>query len=130
MPSRGKAVGLLVVVFVAGLLAGFGLSRLGLHGPFAPGHPRRGPDSFVQALTRDLDLAPAQQDSVRGILARRAAAMDSLWRDVGPRFETLKSTVRSDIRAQLNPDQQRKYADMNKRFDAKRAEQGGPRERR
>ncbi|MEO8226525.1 MAG: hypothetical protein ABI637_03790 [Gemmatimonadota bacterium] len=84
----------------------------------------------MQALTRDLDLTQAQQDSVRGILARRAAAMDSLWRDVGPRFETLKSTVRSDIRAQLNPDQQRKYAEMNKRFDAMRAAQGGSRERR
>ncbi len=130
MPSRGRAVGLLVVVFVAGLLAGFGLSRLGLHGPFGPAHARRGPDSFVQALTRDLDLTQAQQDSVRGILARRAAAMDSLWREVGPRFETLKSTVRSDIRAQLNPDQQRKYAEMNKRFDAMRAAQGGSRERR
>ena len=74
----------------------------------------------MQHLTHDLALTTAQQDSVRAILSRRRASMDSLWHEVGPRFETLQASVRSDIRAQLTPDQQRKFADMNKRFDAMR----------
>jgi hypothetical protein len=118
MASRGRAAALLIAVFVAGVLAGAGglaLSRGALSGPH-----RRGPDEFVRHLTSDLQLDAAQQDSIRAILARRRASMDSLWHEVGPRFETLQASVRSDIRSQLNPDQQRKFADMNKRFDAMR----------
>ncbi len=117
--SRGRAAALLIAVFVAGLLVGAGglaLSRGGFSGP----RRHHGPDDFVQHLTHDLALTTAQQDSVRAILSRRRASMDSLWHEVGPRFETLQASVRSDIRAQLTPDQQRKFADMNKRFDAMR----------
>lgn len=119
MASRGRAAVLLIAVFVAGLLVGAGglaLSR----GAFGGARRHRGPDDFVQHLTQDLTLNRAQQDSVRAILSRRRASMDSLWHEMGPRFETLQTSVRSDIRAQLNPDQQRKFADMNKRFDAMR----------
>lgn len=119
MASRGRAAALLIAVFVAGLLAGAGGVALS-HGAFGGSRRHRGPDDFVQHLTHDLALDKAQQDSVRAILTRRRASMDSLWHEVGPRFETLQASVRSDIRAQLNPDQQRKYADMNKRSDAMR----------
>ncbi|MBA2627776.1 MAG: hypothetical protein H0U85_07165 [Gemmatimonadales bacterium] len=128
MPSRGKAAALLVLVFLAGLLAGAAGMRVMGRGAFDGRRgPRRGPDSFVQMLTKELDLSAPQQDSVRAILARRTAAMDSMWREIGPRFETLKGTVRSDIRMQLTPDQQRKFAEMNKRFDRMRPAPGGPR---
>lgn len=119
MASRGRAAALLIAVFVAGLLVGAGGVALS-HGAFGGSRRHRGPDDFVQHLTHDLSLDKAQQDSVRAILTRRRASMDSLWHEVGPRFETLQASVRSDIRAQLNPDQQRKYADMNKRSDAMR----------
>jgi len=39
---------------------------------------------------------------------------------VAPRFETLQNTIRSEIRLQLSPDQQRRLADMTKRFDSMR----------
>lgn len=119
MASRGRAAALLIAVFVAGLLVGAGGVALS-HGAFGGPRRHRGPDDFVQHLTHDLALDAAQQDSVRAILTRRRSSMDSLWHEVGPRFETLQASVRSDIRAQLNPDQQRKYSDMNKRSDAMR----------
>lgn len=119
MASRGRAAVLLIAVFVAGLLVGAGGMALS-RGAFGGARRHRGPDDFVQHLTQDLTLNRAQQDSVRAILSRRRASMDSLWHEMGPRFETLQASVRSDIRAQLNPDQQRKFADMNKRFDAMR----------
>ncbi len=124
MPSRGRALVLLIAVFAAGVLAGAGASML--LGRRAPRRaPRHGPDEFIQYATKTLGLSPTQQDSVRAILTRRRSSMDSLWAEVGPRFETLQTSVRSDIRAQLNPDQQRKFAEMNKRFDAARATRGG-----
>ena len=124
MTSRVRALVLLIAVFAAGVLAGAGgFLLLGGRGPRRPS--RHGPDEFIRYATKTLDLTPAQQDSVLAILTRRKASMDSLWAEVGPRFETLQTSVRSDIRAQLNPDQQRKFAEMNKRFDAARATRGG-----
>ncbi|HJP56223.1 MAG TPA: periplasmic heavy metal sensor [Gemmatimonadales bacterium] len=125
MASRGRAAALLALVFLAGALAGAGawaLRRGGSHGD----HPR---GDFVEHLAHHLDLTPAQRDSVAAILERRRRSMDSLWQEVGPRFETLRVTVRSEIRSQLTPDQQRKFADMNKRADSIRAQGGshGPR---
>jgi hypothetical protein len=118
MASRGRAAALLAAVFVAGLLVGAGAVAFS-HGSLGA-RRRHGSDDFIERLSHDLTLNTAQRDSVRAILSRRRATMDSLWQEVGPRFETLQATVRSDIRAQLNPDQQRKFADMNKRFDAMR----------
>ena len=120
MASRGRAAALLAAVFIAGCLVGAGAFALS-RGMFGTSHRRHGPDDFIERLSHDLTLTTAQRDSVRAILTRRRAGMDSLWREVGPRFETLQSSVRSDIRAQLTPDQQRKFAEMNKRFDAMRS---------
>lgn len=117
MASRGRAAALLAAVFLAGMLVGAGVFALA-RGPGGP-HPRR---EFVDRLTHELNLTPAQHDSVAAILQRRRTSMDSLWREVGPRFETLRVTVRSEIRSQLTPDQQRKFAEMNKRSDAMRAQ--------
>jgi hypothetical protein len=119
MASRSRAVTLLAAVFIAGLIVGIGVAFLG-RGYMPPARRHHGPEDYVARLTHELDLSPTQRDSVGAILTRRRASMDSLWRDVGPRFETLQASVRSDIRAQLNPDQQRKFAEMTKRFDAMR----------
>lgn len=118
MASRGRATVLLIAVFLAGVLAGAGALAMS-RGPLG-GHPRHGPSDFVDRLSHDLALSPAQRDSVGAILTRRRTSMDSLWREVGPRFETLRMTVRSEIRSQLTPDQQRKFAEMNKRSDSMR----------
>ncbi len=69
--SKLAAVGLLAAVFLAGGLAGWrGREAAERDGR---GNPRRGPDAMVQYLTRELDLSPAQRDSVRAIFARHRA---------------------------------------------------------
>ena len=120
MASRGRAAALLAIVFLAGLVVGAG-AAIASHDRFGTGpHRRHGPDDFVAHLATKLDLTPAQRDSVRAILSRRRASMDSLWHEVGPRVEALQQSVRADIRAQLDAGQQRKFVEMNKRFDAMR----------
>ena len=125
MASRGRAAALLIAVFVAGLLVGAGGVALS-HGAFVTQRRHHGPDEFVQHLTHDLALDAAQQDSVRAILDRSRPAMDSLRREMSPRFETLQRTVRSEIQTHLTPDQQRKFTEMTKRLEAKRAEREAP----
>lgn len=122
MRSQRRAVLLLAAAFLAGVLcggAGFlfaARSNVGL----VDSRPPRGHGGYLNHLTRTLELTDIQRDSVRAILERHRPAMDSLRREVAPRFETLQQTMRSEIRAQLTPDQQQKLGDMTRRSDSLR----------
>jgi Spy/CpxP family protein refolding chaperone len=59
-----------------------------------------------------------QSDSVRAVLARNRPAMDSLWHTMAPRFDTLRASIRAQIRRYLTPAQQTKYVDLMIRYDA------------
>jgi Spy/CpxP family protein refolding chaperone len=118
--STRSAVLLLVAAFLLGGVVGgaavaFGFGPGGRSGPH--GHD---PERFERMLNHELRLTPTQQDSVRNILARHRQAMDSVWQDMAPRIETLRSTIRSEIARQLTPEQQEKFQRMNQRMDAER----------
>lgn len=119
-PTRsrlGAASLLFGVLVVGGLIGGLLVGRL---------EPRQSPtergrgggrDGYVERLTAHLDLTGPQQDAIRGILQRSEPVMDSIWRDVRPRFDSLRNVVRDSIRAQLTPEQLQKYTDMLERRD-------------
>ena len=116
--STWKAVLLLILTFAlgaaTGLLAGRGFGyRKSHHAHF------HGTEGYLRFLDRQLDLSPEQQDSIAAILERQRSAMDSLWREIGPQIETLRLTIRSEIRAHLTPSQQQKYQAMTQEYDAK-----------
>ena len=124
MPPRRSAL----LLLLAALLAGGGLGLIAgrsLGGPERPGRHGSGPEGYLGRLTRHLDLTPAQRDSVRAVLDRHQPGFDSVWAESRPRFETLRARVRSDIRAQLTPEQQLRYDSMIARRDSMRR----PRER-
>jgi Spy/CpxP family protein refolding chaperone len=117
--TPGWAIATVVAVFVAGGLVGWGASAHGGHwrrgdgrgfgGPFGPG------GHFP--LTRELDLSPAQEDSVRAILERHRPAMEAIWRAVRPRFDSVRAAVNTEISAQLTPAQRPRFAELMRRFD-------------
>jgi hypothetical protein len=41
--------------------------------------------------------------------------MDSMWGEVRPRFDSLRTLVRDEIRGQLSPEQATKYQEMIER---------------
>ncbi len=107
--SKLAAVGLLAAVFVAGGLAGWG----GREAVERDGRgPRRGPDAMVDYLSRELNLSPAQRDSVRAIFVRHRPETDSLWARVRPRFDSIKTRMRAEIDAQLTPEQRTKHQQL------------------
>jgi len=116
--STRTATLLLLVAFLLGTVAGAGVLALS-HRPPKPGHSQ-GASGYLSRLEKDLDLTPAQRDSVGAILKRFEPRMDSIWQDIRPRFETVRAEIRSNINAQLTPDQQRRYADLLERQDARR----------
>jgi hypothetical protein len=122
--SRLSAAGLLLAVFALGALAGhFGPPAMEHHGAGAS-RLTRGREGILTRLNSELQLSTTQQDSIRAILQRHEPAMDSMWREVRPRFDSLRDVVRAEIRVQLTPDQQRKYTEMNERRDREYRQRG------
>lgn len=130
--SAGWAVTTLVAAFVAGGLVSWGLTAhygggwRGGHGGMAPG--ARGIQSF---LGRELDLTAAQRDSVRAIFERSRPKLEAIWRDVRPRVDSVRSTMDSEIAAQLTPTQRARFEEIRQRLDERfrreRNREGSPR---
>ena len=121
--SPGWAAATLIAVFVAGGIVGWGVARAG-HGhrggggrgdgpPWARGG-RNGPAAF---LKRELDLTPAQEDSVQAIFARHRPQMEALWREMRPRVDSVRTAINADISAQLTPAQRTKFQEQERRRD-------------
>ena len=68
------------------------------------------------------DLSGTQRDSVRAILEHHRGDMDAIWREVAPRYETMRSQIRSEIPHSAYSEQQKKYADLTSRLDQERRE--------
>jgi len=116
--SRAWAAALLVAVFLAGGLTGWAVSRSADMPP-----PRgSGPDALTAYLARRLDLDAAQQDAVRAVLTRHHAEMQSIMSSVRPRLDSLRSTVRAEITAQLTPPQRERYTRLLKELEHQRGE--------
>jgi Spy/CpxP family protein refolding chaperone len=105
MFSRSKiwAIALLLAVFVAGGAAGWATSTWSRRAAPRMG---RSPTAMAQFLAKRLQLTPVQQDSVRAILARNNSRQQAIWREVRPRFDSLRMAVRAEINALLTPEQQ------------------------
>ena len=116
--SRTWAAALLVAVFLAGGAAGWAVSRATLVMPPRGG----GPDALTAYLARRLDLDAAQQDAVRAVLTRHHAEMQAIMSSVRPRLDSLRTTVRAEITAQLTPPQRERYARLLAELEHQRDE--------
>ena len=115
--SRLSAAGLLLAAaVVGGVIGAWAASYAEHHGRHGPG--RGGREGYVERMTTELNLTAPQQDSIRAIMQRFEPGMDSLWRDLRPRFDSLRRVARSAIVAQLDPVQQQKYEAMLARRDS------------
>ncbi|HET8634064.1 MAG TPA: hypothetical protein VFL88_07940 [Gemmatimonadales bacterium] len=114
---RRNAVVLLLAVFLAGLVVGVGgVAIAERSGVRVVSHEQH--HGYLEFLSQRLDLTPAQRDSVRSILERHRPTMDSMRAAVAPPFETLRKQIRSEIRAQLTPEQQLKFSDLGRKNDS------------
>jgi Spy/CpxP family protein refolding chaperone len=125
MKNRPKslAVALLVAVFAAGAVSGWAYQAWADSRPTAK--PPRG-ERAVAYLKDELDLTAVQQDSVRAVFARYRSAMDTIWRTVRPRFDSVRTLVRADVMTHLTPAQQARYRDLITKMEERhRAQDSG-----
>ncbi|MEO8635365.1 MAG: hypothetical protein ABI587_08820 [Gemmatimonadales bacterium] len=122
-PRNWKAAGLLTLAVLLGAAAG---SLLGTRGAFGShGHGRsHGPRSeeYVARVSHEVGLTAAQRDSVRAVLGRHHDEMKQILASVEPRLDSLKETIRAEVRTQLTPEQLIAYNKLTARLDAERKE--------
>lgn len=89
-------------------------------------HDRMGPgqnlDAHVQMLTKELQLTDDQQKQVKSILEDQQKQMESLRSDSSmsqqdrrAKFQEMHQSTTQKIREVLNPDQQKKYDDLEQK---------------
>ena len=116
--SKAFAITLLVALFVAGLAIGAAGTRWMAQSRASAMRAARG-GSYIERLTRDLALTPAQHDSIADILRRHDPEMRAVFTRVQPVMDSLRAQLRSEIRAQLTPEQQTAYQRLVERDRAR-----------
>jgi len=131
--SKRWAIGLLVAAFAAGVAVGGAASAtFGERDRDRDRLPRQSRSreevSYLDRLDRDLQLRPAQRDSVAAILKRYDEPMRELWRQGRRQLDSMRLQVRSDIASVLDQRQRESFRLMNQRMDSLRTvrERGGP----
>jgi Spy/CpxP family protein refolding chaperone len=106
------AAALLAAAFLAGAAAGWALRSWREPAASERERPRKGAETeaVVGYLSRELRLTEPQRDSVRAVLQRARPAMDSLWREVRPRIDSLRAAMQRDIAVQLDSARRARYA--------------------
>ena len=131
--SKGFAVVLLLVVFLAGAAVGYTAD----HAMRGRSHPRgdRGRPS-IDRMATELGLTPAQRAGFDSIMERRRNQMRELYKPIQPQLDSLMKVGRAisdstheQLKRLLNPEQQAKLDRMRdemRRRGGRRGGGGGP----
>lgn len=124
MLNRSKlwAAGLLLAAFAAGIAVGGAVSAA--WGDNArDGEPDRNRRvGYAERLQAELHLSVSQRDSVDAILEQREEQMDAMWREIAPRFDSLRTAIRGEIMTLLDDGQRERFRALIARSDSLRAE--------
>ncbi|HEX4263400.1 MAG TPA: hypothetical protein VH597_03590 [Verrucomicrobiae bacterium] len=110
-----KVIGLLSLVFVAGLAGGVVATRIVVRQMVADAvaHPERARTHVEQNteknLNRTLRLDPQQREQVRQILKESQGRFRVVREDFQPKFNAIILETRTNISALLKPDQQERF---------------------
>ena len=112
--SKTKALSLLVAVFVAGIMLGWVTHAMSVKERLIP---RQDVEALMSRFSKELDLTPDQQDSVRAILSRRQQDSRVISMETRPRYQALRDRAKVEIEMLLTPDQKTRYEALNAEMD-------------
>lgn len=112
--SKTKALSLLVAVFVAGIMLGWVTHAMSVKERLIP---RQDVEALMSRFSKELDLTPDQQDSVRAILSRRQQDSRVISMETRPRYQALRDRAKAEIEMLLTPDQKTRYEALNAEMD-------------
>ena len=122
--SKVVASGLLLAVFVAGLIGGGAASALADRNESESKRPRR---PYEEVLQEKLDLTAEQRESIEVILQDWRSGVRELWDERGRKLEEIRQGTRAEIVHALDEGQVEVYQAMISRDDSIRAERANRR---
>lgn len=84
------------------------------------------PERIVKKMRRELELTPAQTESVRAILASRREQFAAARREGAERLRALRAGVDKEIEPLLDERQKAKFAALRERWEKRLREEGPP----
>ena len=117
--SRKWMLATLGLTLVVGTGLGVALDRLLLEREGYHRHGKQGA-KLLAKLTHELDLDSEQHAALERTIASNRERAHAFWSESRAAFDTLQQQFRQDIRALLNPEQQKKFDEMVARKDKKR----------
>ena len=102
--SKLLAISLLAAVGVTGFAAGAAT--------MTRAEPRRADNSYSGRLTEQLGLSPAQHDSIRAIMDKHRAEMQTIIAPVKERLDSNRAQAREEIKALLTSGQRARYEEL------------------
>ena len=79
-----------------------------------------GPGRFVEQLTQELALTPAQQQQLNSILEDTRKKYEATYTTIRPQMEQTRQEGRGRIRSILTPEQLPKFEDYLRKMDEER----------
>ncbi len=85
---------------------------------------------FLRKASKHLDLTPAQQERVEKILRDSQDRTKQIWDRIAPQMREELHKVRESIRAELTPEQEKKFELLIKGHPSKKSEEAASEEKR
>ncbi len=122
MTRSKQAVGYLMLVFLLGAALGAGGFYWASSNELVKAskkEPKKEKTSTEWWLGEKLGLSPEQRKQLGAILDETRENYDSIWEEVGPRFNEARQAGRDKIRAILNEEQRKKFEKHVQHLDKK-----------
>jgi Spy/CpxP family protein refolding chaperone len=115
----------IVVALLVGLIAGGVLSGLGRKQRFERWKSGKHHEQMLERFNKELTLTPEQRAAVAAVFETKRRQLVALHAQVRPQFEEIRRDANTQIRALLTPEQAKKFAEMEAKFEARRAKRWG-----
>jgi hypothetical protein len=74
---------------------------------------------LLDQVNAELKLDAGQQEAVKTVLESYRAQMKALHEENSRRFENIRASMRGDLAKLLNPEQKKRFQDMQERWDSR-----------
>ena len=118
----------LTVAFIVGAACGITFNNFQVHGGFRmrPPHPQGPAAFFLDEFSRDVGLREDQRPKVEEVLQSQHKRLDSIGREMRPKFEEIREETRRLVRELLTPEQQEKFDRRQEKLRQREREHRGP----
>lgn len=127
---KGKATGLVIVVFLLGIALGaLGMYYWGGHVLASRAHHfDRG--KLLEDMTREVGLTPDQKTQLEVIIEDTRGKFQAIDDQTRPQYDQVRQQARDRIRAFLTPEQRPKFEEFVRHLDEERKKKEQERQRR